>query len=83
MLPAAQIATLVSSLLRHQSKSMKTLLATTNYAPGMASGAEANLSLAGVQQSLGDRVGDRVFSRLMEMVDFQQVSGDDYRGAGG
>lgn len=73
----------VDELISRRYNGMKTLLATTNYAPGMASGAEANLSLAGVQQSLGDRVGDRVFSRLMEMVDFQQVSGDDYRGAGG
>ena len=62
---------------------MKTLLATTNYAPGMASGIEANLAVSGVQQSLGDRVGDRVYSRLMEMADFQLVSGDDYRAAGG
>jgi len=56
------------------------LLATTNYAPGVETGAQANLALEGVQQSLGDRVGDRTFSRLMEMVDFQWIQGDDFRG---
>jgi hypothetical protein len=56
-------------------------LATTNYGPGVETGTQANLALEGVQQSLGDRVGDRTFSRLMEMVDFQSVQGDDFRGS--
>lgn len=73
----------VDELISRRYNGMKTLLATTNYGPGVASGVEANLAVSGVQQSLGDRVGDRVFSRLMEMADFQVVSGDDYRAVGG
>jgi len=56
-------------------------LATTNYAPGEASGIETvNLSTAsGPVQRLADRVGDRVYSRLVQMVDFVEVSGLDHR----
>jgi DNA replication protein DnaC len=70
----------VDELISRRYNGMKTLLATTNYAPGVETGAQANLALEGVQQSLGDRVGDRTFSRLMEMVDFQWIQGDDFRG---
>jgi DNA replication protein DnaC len=70
----------VDELISRRYNGMKTLLATTNYAPGVQTGAQANLALEGTQQSLGDRVGDRTFSRLMEMVDFQWVQGDDFRG---
>jgi len=70
----------VDELISRRYNGMKTLLATTNYAPGVETGAQANLALDGVQQSLGDRVGDRTFSRLMEMVDFQWVQGEDFRG---
>jgi DNA replication protein DnaC len=70
----------VDELISRRYNGMKTLLATTNYAPGVETGAQANLSIEGVQQSLGDRIGDRTFSRLMEMVDFQWVQGEDFRG---
>jgi len=71
----------VDELISRRYNGMKTVVATTNYAPGVETGAQANLSLEGVQQSLGDRVGDRTFSRLMEMVDFQWVQGEDFRGS--
>ena len=71
--------TVVDELISRRYNGMKTLLATTNYAPGGITGVEANLSLDGIQQTLADRVGERVFSRLMEMADFQEVQGEDFR----
>ena len=60
--------------------SMKPLLATTNYPPARSSGARtSNLSDDASLQTLEDRVGDRVFSRLMQMCDIQRVEGEDYR----
>ena len=59
-----------------------TLIGTTNYAPGVASGRPPrNLALVGGgskkeqadAQTLGDRVGDRVFSRLKQMVVFRPI----------
>jgi DNA replication protein DnaC len=62
------------------------LLGTTNFAPrtvaGRATGpvAPAPGSLARSDaESLQDRLGDRVFSRLREMVTFASVRGDDFR----
>ncbi|MCP4805068.1 MAG: ATP-binding protein [Proteobacteria bacterium] len=59
-----------------------TLVGTTNYMPGPATGrAPRNLSLVGSgsakekedAQTLGDRVSDRVYSRLTEMVEFKPI----------
>ncbi|MCB9781079.1 MAG: ATP-binding protein [Alphaproteobacteria bacterium] len=55
---------------------------TTNYLPKEASGIQS-VNLAnpeGPRQTLGDRVGDRVYSRLREMCSFVEVEGGDMRG---
>ena len=61
------------------------LLGTTNFAPRAGSGrptgpvaAAGSLARADAE-SLQDRLGDRVFSRLREMVTFASVRGDDFR----
>jgi len=63
---------------------MRPLLATTNYQPGPATGrpvSNAAAVQAGVQtrETLADRVGDRVYSRLRETARFVPVLGDDFR----
>jgi DNA replication protein DnaC len=57
------------------------MIATSNYAPGDATGVESiNLAVAsGPVQCLTDRVGERVYSRLCQMVDFVELSGRDHR----
>jgi len=59
-------------------------ISTTNYAPGDPTGFEsANLSTAkGPSQNLVDRVGERVYSRLCQVVDFIEVAGKDHRKQG-
>ena len=58
------------------------ILATTNYnwgSPQNAGGTITNLSENFQTQTLGDRVGDRVFSRLQESCFFAPVQGEDFR----
>lgn len=57
------------------------ILATTNYKWGPPSGKHDTVNLAEnfEAQSLGDRVGERVFSRLQEMCYFAPIQGDDFR----
>ncbi len=62
------------------------ILATTNFAPGVATGQArgnaADVDARGRVRSaptLADRVGDRVYSRLREMCDFVPLRGDDWR----
>jgi DNA replication protein DnaC len=76
--------TVLDELVSRRYNAMRPILATTNYAPSAATGravanaAEAQLGTAPLP-SLADRVGDRVFSRLLETCDFVEVRGDDYR----
>jgi len=74
----------VDELISRRYNGVRTTLATTNYAPGRGRGiATANLSQPKHQPSLVDRVGERVYSRLTEMVDFRPVLGEDFRGRAG
>ena len=69
---------------RRRYNAMRPIIATTNFAPGAATGgavanaAERALGSAAAP-TLRDRVGDRVYSRLRETCDFVPVLGDDYR----
>jgi DNA replication protein DnaC len=79
----------VDELISRRYNAMATVIATTNYAPELkkrrrpgdaAMLGPANLSVAsGDQFSLGERIGERVLSRLMEMAELQEVRGVDYR----
>lgn len=71
----------IDEVISRRYNAMGCTLATTNYAPGEATGFEsANLSTAkGPSQKLVDRVGERVYSRLCQVVDFIEVSGKDHR----
>jgi DNA replication protein DnaC len=71
---------IVDALVSQRYNSVSTILATTNYSPTRATGlVEVNLATPAQQPSLGDRVGDRVFSRLKEMCTFVPVDGEDCR----
>ena len=78
--------TVLDELVSRAYNDQKILVATTNYRPGEATGAgPGNLALVGTEgqtpQTLGDRVGNRVYSRLCEMCDFVEIGrgGIDYR----
>ncbi len=72
---------IVDEVISRRYNAMRTTLATTNYAPRVATGVrDVNLAMVDDSpQSLGDRVGDRVFSRLREMCSFVEVGGQDMR----
>lgn len=71
---------IVDVLVTRRHNQLKTLLVTTNYAPGPSKGfAETNLSIPENKQALVDRVPERVYSRLNEQCTFIPVFGDDYR----
>jgi len=72
----------IDELISRRYNAMKTTLGTTNYAPEGPTGALAtNLAApeGAPRQTLGDRIGERAWSRLAEMVDFVEVGGEDYR----
>jgi DNA replication protein DnaC len=71
----------IDDVVSRRYNSMACTIFTTNYAPGATSGAAPpNLSTStDLQQNLGDRVGDRVYSRLREMGTFVELAGPDYR----
>lgn len=72
----------IDELISRRYNAMKTTLGTTNYAPEAPTGALAtNLAApeGSPRQTLGDRIGERAWSRLAEMVDFVEVGGEDYR----
>ena len=73
--------TVVDELVSRRYNAAGTILATTNYAPGAATGKAAPnfASARPAAPSLADRVGDRVYSRLREMSDFVPCDGPDWR----
>lgn len=81
--------TIVDALVSHRYNALATTLATTNFLPAAPSGVvTVNLSTwaAGAGDAsppraptLGDRVGERVMSRLREMCTFAPVRGEDFR----
>jgi DNA replication protein DnaC len=71
---------IVDSLVSRRYNALATVLATTNFSAKGPSGlAEGNLADPEKAPTLGDRVGERVFSRLREMCQFVPVGGEDYR----
>ena len=74
--------TIIDEVVSRRYNAMGCTLATTNYGPGSPTGAAPpNLSTTqNSGQTLGDRVGDRVYSRLLQLVDFVEDAGRDYRG---
>ena len=71
----------IDEVISRRYNAMGCTIATTNYAPGEPTGFEStNLSTAkGPSQNLVDRVGERVYSRLCQVVDFIEVTGKDHR----
>ena len=74
----------VSYILNSRYNRYKTTIITTNfpYAPPVSNAPAkpaAEYRAAARGESLGDRVGERMWSRLHEMCVFQQVDGDDQR----
>jgi len=73
--------TIIDEVVSRRYNGLGCTLATTNYLPGQPTGsAPPNLSTTQAPtQSLGDRVGDRVYSRFLQLLDFVEVAGRDHR----
>ena len=77
--------TIIDEVISRRYNGLVPTLGTTNYTPGAPTGLGLeNLAMAGARApTLGDRVGDRVWSRLLQMSLFVEVGGRDYRAGGG
>ena len=71
--------TVLDELVSRRYNAGRTILATTNYEPGASQGVAAPDFATGARPALIDRVGDRVYSRLLEMCNMVQMEGRDYR----
>lgn len=73
--------TIIDEVVSRRYNALGTLLGSTNYRPAEPTGAPPpNLAQPEFErQTLGDRVGWRVFSRLQQMSQFVQTRGKDYR----
>ena len=77
--------TVLDELVSRRYNAAGTILATTNYDPdanptGRATANAAEVAMgAKAPPGLVDRVGPRVYSRLLEMSDFLEVDGPDHR----
>ena len=73
--------TIIDEVVSRRYNAMGCMLGSTNYRPRDPTGAPPpNLAVSEFdQQSLGDRVGWRVHSRLKQMCRFVQTRGQDYR----
>jgi len=73
--------TVIDEVISRRYNAMACTLGSTNFAPGVATGAApANAAVVNATpQTLGDRVGDRVYSRLEETCKFIELVGPDFR----
>lgn len=73
--------TIIDEVISRRYNTMGCVLGTSNYRPASPTGAPPpNLARPEFEsQTLGDRVGWRVFSRLQQMCTFVQTRGQDYR----
>ena len=69
----------IDELVSRRYNAMACTLGTTNFLPGPPKGALTGTPDGRHAQTLGDRVGQRVYSRLREMGEFIEVGGADYR----
>ena len=78
--PSEWVWDTVSLILNNRYNDNRTTMITTNFLDGPA----RNVAMAGVQatgreETLGDRIGERMRSRLFEMCRLVQIHGKDYR----
>jgi DNA replication protein DnaC len=71
--------TVLDELVSRRYNAGRTIIATTNYAPGNPQGVATPEFTTGKRPALIDRVGDRVYSRLLEMCHLVHIDGGDYR----
>lgn len=71
----------VSHILNSRYNDQKTTILTTNYANQSAGGVQVPHRTGGMrsEDTLGDRIGDRMWSRLQEMCVVVEMQGEDFR----
>ena len=69
----------VAHILNTRYNDQRTTIITTNYPNSSPLGAEQATRPAMREETLGDRIGERMRSRLQEMCAVVQMSGEDYR----
>jgi DNA replication protein DnaC len=78
--PSGWVWDTVSFLLNTRYNDKRTTIVTTNFEDGPARNAEISaVQAAGRKETLGDRIGERMRSRLFEMCKLVQIDGKDYR----
>jgi DNA replication protein DnaC len=70
----------VALILNTRYNDRRTTIITTNYANLPPAGSNVDAPRAAMrEETLGDRIGERMRSRLQEMCGVVQVSGEDFR----
>ncbi len=78
--PSEWVWDTVSLILNNRYNDNRTTIITTNFLDGPARNAGVGgAQAAGREETLGDRIGERMRSRLFEMCRLVQVHGKDYR----
>ena len=78
--PSGWVWDTVSFLLNTRYNDKRTTIVTTNFEDGPARNTEISaVQAAGRKETLGDRIGERMRSRLFEMCKLVQIDGKDYR----
>ena len=78
--PTDWVADTVSHILNTRYNERRTTIITTNYPNLSPLGTEANAARAAVrEETLGDRIGERMRSRLQEMCVVVEMQGQDFR----
>jgi DNA replication protein DnaC len=78
--PSEWVWDTVSLILNSRYNDNRTTIITANFVDGPArNAAMTGAQAAGRMETLGDRIGERMRSRLFEMCRLVQVNGDDYR----
>ena len=69
----------VSLILNTRYNDMRTTIITTNLSDAPAAGAAGDLRKSAREETLGDRIGERMRSRLHEMCRKVELQGEDFR----
>jgi DNA replication protein DnaC len=69
----------VAHILNTRYNDKRTTILTTNFANSPAGAQQSTVARAVAQETLGDRIGDRMRSRLLEMCVVVEMRGKDYR----
>jgi DNA replication protein DnaC len=78
--PSEWVSDTISLILNHRYNNKRTTIITTNYAAEYAGkGARNDAERIAREETLGDRIGNRMLDRLFQMCKIIEMQGDSFR----